>query len=139
MHPDRRTRAGWGSIRGKGVGEPACAGPATAILGAGHHATGVRAHTRPVLPHRRRGGHRCFSADRGTLSDDWRNEAEKTAPASWRCDACPVLCRIRPGRLRLRPHANEDGKLVRVDPLDALAKPDLARVAFVEGSSAWRG
>ena len=57
-----------------------------------------------------------------------------------RCDACPVLCRIRPGRAgACDRYANEDGKLVRVDPLVLLAKPDLARVAFVEGSDSWRG
>ena len=57
-----------------------------------------------------------------------------------RCDACPVLCRIRPGRAgACDRYANEAGKLVRVDPLVLLAKPDLARVAFVEGSSNWAG
>src|ERR1700742_2511627 len=57
-----------------------------------------------------------------------------------RCDACPVLCRIRPGRAgACDRYANEDGKLVRVDPLVLLAKPDLARVAFVEGSESWAG
>ena len=57
-----------------------------------------------------------------------------------RCDACPVLCHIRPGRAgACDRYGNEDGKLVRVDPLVLLAKPDLARVAFVEGSEAWRG
>ena len=57
-----------------------------------------------------------------------------------RCDACPVLCRIRPGRAgACDRYANEAGKLVRVDPLVLLAKPDLARVAFVEGSSSWAG
>src|SRR5262249_17844197 len=57
-----------------------------------------------------------------------------------RCDACPVLCRIRPGRAgACDRYANENGKLVRVDPLVLLAKPDLARVAFVEGSNNWAG
>ena len=57
-----------------------------------------------------------------------------------RCDACPVLCRIRPGRAgACDRYANENGKLVRVDPLVLLAKPDMARVAFVEGSSVWAG
>ncbi|HYX02007.1 MAG TPA: 6-hydroxynicotinate reductase, partial [Reyranella sp.] len=57
-----------------------------------------------------------------------------------RCDACPVLCRIRPGRAgACDRYANQDGKLVRVDPLVLLAKPDLARVAFIEGSDSWRG
>ena len=66
-------------------------------------------------------------------------EAERTAGIV-RCDACPVLCRIRPGRAgACDRYANENGKLVRVDPLVLLAKPDVARVAFVEGSGAWRG
>jgi hypothetical protein len=35
-----------------------------------------------------------------------------------RCDACPVLCRIRPGRPgACARYANEDGHLVRVDPV----------------------
>src|SRR5947208_7859405 len=67
------------------------------------------------------------------------SEAERDAGIV-RCDACPVLCRIRPGRAgACDRYANEAGKLVRVDPLVLLAKPDLARVAFVEGSSAWAG
>ena len=35
-----------------------------------------------------------------------------------RCDACPVLCRIRPGRSgACARYANEDGHLVRTDPV----------------------
>ncbi len=35
-----------------------------------------------------------------------------------RCDACPVLCRIRPGRSgACGRYANEDGALVRTDPV----------------------
>ena len=35
-----------------------------------------------------------------------------------RCDACPVLCRIRPGRAgACARYANENGHLVRVDPV----------------------
>jgi 6-hydroxynicotinate reductase len=57
-----------------------------------------------------------------------------------RCDACPVLCRIRPDRAgACDRYANEGGKLVRVDPLVLLAKPDVARVAFAEGGAAWQG
>jgi hypothetical protein len=66
-------------------------------------------------------------------------EAEQKAGII-RCDACPVLCRIRPGRAgACDRYANENGKLVRVDPLVLLAKPDLARVAFAEGSGGWAG
>jgi hypothetical protein len=35
-----------------------------------------------------------------------------------RCDACPVLCRIRPGRAgACARYANENGQLVRIDPV----------------------
>ena len=38
-----------------------------------------------------------------------------------RCDACPVLCRIRPGRAgACSRYANQDGVLVRTDPALAL-------------------
>src|SRR5690242_21414041 len=34
------------------------------------------------------------------------------------CDACPVLCRIRPGKTgACDRYGNTDGKLVRMDPL----------------------
>ena len=74
------------------------------------------------------------------MSDDISlTEAERSAGIV-RCDACPVLCRIRPGRAgACDRYANENGALVRVDPLVLLAKPDLARVAFVEGSTSWAG
>ncbi len=40
-----------------------------------------------------------------------------------RCDACPVLCRIRPGRAgACARYANEDGHLVRVDPVVLLRR-----------------
>jgi len=39
-----------------------------------------------------------------------------------RCDACPVLCRIRPGRAgACSRYANQDGTLVRTDPALTLA------------------
>jgi len=60
-----------------------------------------------------------------------------------RCDACPVLCRIRPGRLgACDRYANEDGRLVRTDPL-VLAQRTAAEgaplVPFAEGATAWDG
>jgi hypothetical protein len=58
-----------------------------------------------------------------------------------RCDACPVLCRIRPGRSgACSRYANHDGQLVRTDPAVALARQLEAGgpvVAFAEG--AWDG
>ena len=51
------------------------------------------------------------------MSDDISlTEAERNAGIV-RCDACPVLCRIRPGRAgACDRYANADGALVRVDP-----------------------
>ena len=58
-----------------------------------------------------------------------------------RCDACPVLCRIRPGRPgACSRYANEDGRLVRTDPLVLLARAvetDSPRVPFA--NSVWDG
>jgi hypothetical protein len=58
-----------------------------------------------------------------------------------RCDACPVLCRIRPGRAgACARYANQDGTLVRTDPAIALAHTlEAGRpvVAFAEGE--WDG
>jgi 6-hydroxynicotinate reductase len=40
-----------------------------------------------------------------------------------RCDACPVLCRIRPGRSgACARYANQDGQLVRTDPVVLLVE-----------------
>lgn len=58
-----------------------------------------------------------------------------------RCDACPVLCRIRPGRAgACSRYANEAGRLVRTDPAVTLARTVEAGgpvVEFAEG--AWDG
>jgi hypothetical protein len=60
-----------------------------------------------------------------------------------RCDACPVLCRIRPGRAgACHRYANEDGRLVRTDPLVLLtraAEAGVPVVPFLEGSEEWDG
>lgn len=62
-----------------------------------------------------------------------------------RCDACPVLCRIRNGRTgACDRYANEAGKLVRTDPLvlmDKLVENDDggAVVPFLNREGAWEG
>ena len=44
-----------------------------------------------------------------------------SAPEKIRCDACPVMCYIAPGRAgACDRYANEDGKIIRVDPLTIL-------------------
>ncbi|MEO8669150.1 MAG: 6-hydroxynicotinate reductase, partial [Bauldia sp.] len=58
-----------------------------------------------------------------------------------RCDACPVLCYIRPGMAgACDRYANVDGNLVRVDPhvlLERTMEEGGALVPFVSGSEAW--
>ncbi len=60
-----------------------------------------------------------------------------------RCDACPVLCRIRPGRAgACARYANEDGKLIRTDPLvlaDRTLREGGAMVPFLETEEEWNG
>jgi hypothetical protein len=60
-----------------------------------------------------------------------------------RCDACPVLCRIRPGKLgACDRYGNVDGKLVRTDPLvllDRSVESGRGAVQFLEGARDWGG
>jgi hypothetical protein len=52
-----------------------------------------------------------------------------------RCDACPVLCRIRLGKVgACDRYANEAGVLVRVDPL-VITERAAARVPFLDGTA----
>ena len=64
-------------------------------------------------------------------------------PGIVRCDACPVLCRIKPGRAgACDRYANADGQLVRVDPLTLTARAlerDEPLVPFVERAEDWAG
>ncbi|MCG8690198.1 MAG: hypothetical protein MI806_03215 [Minwuiales bacterium] len=56
-----------------------------------------------------------------------------------RCDACPVLCRIRAGKTgACDRYANVDGVLPRVDPLVVAEKAD-RMVPFLEGAADWDG
>ncbi|MEO8037671.1 MAG: 6-hydroxynicotinate reductase [Betaproteobacteria bacterium] len=60
-----------------------------------------------------------------------------------RCDACPVLCIIRPGKTgACERYANVEGTLARVDPL-VIAQRVEARggpvVRFLDRASEWRG
>jgi hypothetical protein len=56
-----------------------------------------------------------------------------------RCDACPVLCRIRPGKVgACDRYANAGGTLVRVDPL-VVTERTQAKVPFLDGAADWDG
>ena len=57
-----------------------------------------------------------------------------------RCDACPVLCRIRPGKIgACDRYANENGRLVRVDPLVVIERSAAPLVPFAQGAEGWSG
>ncbi len=60
-----------------------------------------------------------------------------------RCDACPVLCRIRPGRSgACSRYANRDGQLIRTDNLllsRRVTDQEGAMVPFLEGEEDWDG
>ena len=65
--------------------------------------------------------------------------AEDAAQGIVKCDACPVLCRIRPGKAgACDRYANVDGNLTRVDPL-LLASRAENLVPFAQGAAAWAG
>lgn len=73
---------------------------------------------------------------------DPEDAPESTAPLTGdviRCDACPVLCRIRKGQAgACDRYANQDGKLVRLDPLLVLERGGKA-VPFLEPGKPWDG
>jgi len=73
---------------------------------------------------------------------DPEDAPESTAPLTGdviRCDACPVLCRIRKGQAgACDRYANHDGKLVRLDPLLVLERGGKA-VPFLEPGKPWDG
>ncbi len=73
---------------------------------------------------------------------DPEDAPESTAPLTSeviRCDACPVLCRIRSGQSgACDRYANHEGKLVRLDPLLVLERGGKA-VPFLEGGKPWDG
>lgn len=60
-----------------------------------------------------------------------------------RCDACPVLCYIKPGRLgACDRYGNQDGQLVRVDPhvvLDRALERGDSIVPFLRREQDWNG
>jgi hypothetical protein len=64
-------------------------------------------------------------------------EAVTDAPGIVTCDACPVLCRIRPDKTgACDRYGNVAGRLTRMDPLTVIARrPELVRVA----GSDWSG
>ena len=68
---------------------------------------------------------------------------EKRNDGLIRCDACPVLCRIRPGKAgACDRYANQDGTRVRTDPLVVAQKvldENGAMVPFATAAADWDG
>ena len=64
------------------------------------------------------------------------NTAKQADPGIVTCDACPVLCRIRPGKTgACDRYGNIAGRLARMDPLTVIAsRPELVRVAGADWS-----
>src|SRR3954463_1661126 len=67
----------------------------------------------------------------------------RMADDSIRCDACPVLCYIKPGRTgSCDRYGNHEGKLVRLDPhvvLHRAVERGESVVPFLERSDQWDG
>jgi 6-hydroxynicotinate reductase len=78
------------------------------------------------------------SADRAP-----HDATERPADDAIRCDACPVLCYIKPGRTgSCDRYANHDGQLVRLDPhvlLDQAVSRGDSLVPFLERQREWDG
>ena len=64
-------------------------------------------------------------------------------PNAIRCDACPVLCYINPGRTgACDRYANDNGKLIRIDPhvvLDRAVSRGDSVVPFLDRDREWDG
>ncbi len=76
-------------------------------------------------------------------TQDSKNNGGSKNDGLIRCDACPVLCRIREGRSgACDRYANVEGRLVRTDPLVVAQKvldEDGEMVPFVAASESWDG
>src|ERR1700675_4683042 len=72
-----------------------------------------------------------------------RGKRMSVADDAIRCDACPVLCYIKPGRTgACDRYANADGQLVRLDPhvvLERAVSRGDTLVPFLEKSREWDG
>src|SRR6202140_5944673 len=72
-----------------------------------------------------------------------RKRGKRVADDAIRCDACPVLCYIKPGRTgACDRYGNADGQLVRLDPhvvLERAVSRGETVVPFLEKSRDWNG
>ncbi len=65
---------------------------------------------------------------------------ERVSSDKVRCEACPVLCQISPGKLgACDRYGNVEGKLVRTDVVQLLRRPDVAVVENETATAGWNG
>ncbi len=65
---------------------------------------------------------------------------ERMSADKVRCEACPVLCQISPGKLgACDRYGNVGGKLVRTDVVQLLRRPDVAVVENETARTGWNG
>src|SRR5690242_11821084 len=73
----------------------------------------------------------------------WPRAEPRVADDAIRCDACPVLCYIKPGRTgACDRYANDNGNLVRIDPhvvLDRALQRGDSVVPFLDRERDWDG
>jgi len=124
-----------GPFGAKGIGEQAVIPTAPAILNALHDAVGIRLRKIPATPDRVRGA---------ILAKELAKRKQAPVPDdAIRCDACPVLCYIKPGRTgSCDRYGNRDGQLVRLDPhvmLEQAQSRGDSLVPFLEKSNEWDG
>jgi hypothetical protein len=76
-------------------------------------------------------------ADPAAPEESALDAAKQAEPGIVTCDACPVLCRIRPGKTgACDRYGNIEGRLTRMDPLTVLARhPEAVRFAGAD----WTG
>ena len=78
-----------------------------------------------------------------TTSNTTDNKLKPEDDGVIRCNACPVLCRIKPGRTgSCDRYGNRDGQLVRMDPLtltERAAERQQKLVPFAEKAEDWDG
>ena len=73
------------------------------------------------------------------MSEEKTERRAKDEGSIIRCDACPVLCRIREGKVgACDRYANVGGSLTRVDPLLVTERAETL-VPFMDGAEDWGG
>ena len=73
------------------------------------------------------------------MSEEKTGRRAKDEGSIIRCDACPVLCRIREGKIgACDRYANVGGSLTRVDPLLVTERAETL-VPFMDGAEDWGG